>query len=236
MLPIPGKLLEKYISTKLSLYLENNNYFTENQFGFRKNKSTSSALTTVLDDVIGQLNRSETGIVAFLDFQKAFDTINHSLLLNKIKNAGVGNNTLRLLQNYLYNRKQRTKLHSEVSTLRDVSVGVPQGSTVGPLMFIIFINDLPNVLMNAKAVMYADDTVLYCSHVSKKLVRKGMQSDLDRVQNWCNRNRLTLNVKKTKIMTFMSDHKRKQYINNKYRLYMKGAQVEEENSYKLTIN
>ena len=230
LLPVPGKLLEKFISKKLTIYLEENKYFTENQFGFRKNKSTSSALTTVLDDVIDQLNEAKVNIVAYLDFQKAFDTINHGLLLNKLRNAGVGGNTLRLLENYLTNRKQRTKLHSATSTLKPVPIEVPQGSTVGPLMFIVFINDLPKVLENSNAVMYADDTVVYCGDISEKVARKQMQSDLDRVQQWCNRNRLTLNVVKTKIMTFMSDHKRKSY--KQFRLYMRGMLVNEVDSYK----
>ena len=184
----------------------------------------TGALTTILDEIIVHLNDSEYSLVAYLDFKKAFDTINHKILINKLENAGVGHNFIVLIQNYLSNRGQRTRLDSSVSTLMPVGTGVPQGSTIGPLMFIIYINDLVNVLQNCKSCMYADDTVLYCGNVSEKAVRKDLQKDINRVQEWCDTNRLTLNVSKTKIMPFMSDHKRKKF--KKYKIYMKGVQVE----------
>ena len=200
------------------------------QFGFRKNKSTAAALTTVLDDVISQLNNLEYSLVAYLDFKKAFDTINHKILINKLEKAGLGPNLIALIKNYLSNRKQKTRLFTETSTLETVGIGVPQGSTVGPLMFIVYINDLCTVLQNCNHCMYADDTVLYCSNVSRKLVRKDLQMDIDRVQKWCDTNRLTLNVGKTKVMSFMSDHKREGC--NRFRIYMKGSLIEEVDSYK----
>ena len=229
LLPIPGKLLEKLITSKIQNYLENKNSFGDNQNGIRKGKSTSSALTTFLDDIISGLNDSKTSIVAYLDFQKAFDTINHKILLNKLKRAGLGVKLLSLLENYLSGRKQKTKVHGATSELMPISVGVPQGSTLGPIMFIVYINNLTSVLQHCKCLMYADDTVLYCSHDKEKSVRKSMQSDLDKIQAWCFQNRLTLNVKKTKIMTFMSDHKRKRY--KKFRMFMIGKDIEEVENY-----
>ena len=154
LLPIPGKLLEKYITKKITYFLEEKNYFDENQFGFRKNKSTTGALTTILDDIISQLNNSKYSLVAYLDFQKAFDTINHEILINKLRDAGLGKNLLALISNYLNGRKQRTKLFSNLSTLMPVVTGVPQGSTIGPLMFIVYINDLSTVLQRCKSYMY----------------------------------------------------------------------------------
>ena len=218
MLPIPGKLLEKYITKQITYFLEEKNYFDENQFGFRKNKSTTGALTTILDDIISQLNNSKYSLVAYLDFQKAFDTINHEILINKLRDAGLGKNLLALISNYLNGRKQRTKLFSNLSTLMPVVTGVPQGSTIGPLMFIVYINDLSTVLQRCKSCMYADDTVIYCGSTSRKIARKDLQKDIARVQKWCESNRLTLNVSKTKIMSFMSDHKRKEC--NQAKIYM----------------
>ena len=139
LLPVPGKLLEKYITKQITYFLEENNYFAENQFGFRKGKSTTGALTTILDDIIAQLNNVEYSLVAYLDFQKAFDTINHDILIRKLQNAGLGENLLMLVNNYLSGRKQRTRLYSAVSTQMPVSIGVPQGSTRGPLMFNVYI-------------------------------------------------------------------------------------------------
>ena len=230
LLPVPGKLLEKYISINIEDYLETNNFFTDCQNGFRKGKSTSSAMAKYLDDVLDGLNESHTCIAAYLDVRKAFDTINHHRLLNKLRAAGIGDTLCSLLENYLSNRKQKTKLYGSLSNLESVSIGVPQGSTVGPLMFIIYINDLPGVLDYAKPLMYADDTVIYLSGLNNKEVRKNLQCDLNNVEKWCKVNKLSLNISKTKIMTFMSDHKRK--MCPKFRFYMKGKVVDEVDSYK----
>ena len=128
------------------------------------------------------------------------------------------------------NRQQRTRIFGTVSTLKPINIGVPQGSTVGPLMFIVYINDLPKFLRHANPLMYADDTVLYLSSNCNKMVRKKMQCDLVEVERWCKINKLSLNVSKTKIMTFMSDHKRKN--SPKFQFYMKGKVIEEVDDYK----
>ena len=230
LLPIPGKLLEKYISLNIENFLETNNFFTDSQNGFRKGKSTSSAMAKFLDDLLDGLNDSHTCIAAYLDVRKAFDTINHHRLLNKLRASGIGDGLCTLLENYLTNRKQRTKLYGSMSSLKPGTMGVPQGSTVGPLMFIIYINDLPGTLEHAKPLMYADDTVIYCSGGNNKVVRKNLQCDLNNVEKWCKVNKLSLNVSKTKVMTFMSDHKRKTCP--KFKFYMKGKTVDEVDNYK----
>ena len=230
ILPVPGKLLEKYITISLENYLEDRDFFADNQNGFRKGKSTAGALSKFLDDVVGDLNESKTCIAAYLDVQKAFDTINHNILLIKLRACGIGDKLCSLLENYLSNRKQKTRLHNGLSDLKPINIGVPQGSTVGPIMFIIYINDLIKVLDNAKALMYADDTVIYCSSNCNRAVRKVMQRNLDSVEKWFQTNRLSLNVSKTKLMTFMSDHKRKRDPN--FRLFMKGNKIDETEIYK----
>ena len=230
LLPVPGKLLEKYISLSIENYLEASNFFSDSQNGFRKGKSTSSAMASFLDDLLSNLNESKTCVAAYLDVRKAFDTINHHRLLKKLRAAGIGDGLCLLLENYLTNRKQKTKLFGNVSDLKSVTIGVPQGSTVGPLMFIVYINDIPKALEHAKPLMYADDTVLYCASKNNKEVRKNLQCDLNNIERWCKVNKLSLNVSKTKIMTFMSDHKRKTFTSFKF--YMKGKVVEEVEYYK----
>ena len=230
LLPVPGKLLEKFITISIENYLEDNKYFCEGQNGFRKSRSTASAMSKFLDDLLNSLNDSQTCIAAYLDVRKAFDTINHHRLLNKLRAAGIGDGLCRLLENYLTNRKQRTKLYGSVSDLKSVSIGVPQGSTIGPLMFIVYINDLPEVLEHAKPLMYADDTVLYFSSNNDREVRKKLQVDLINIDRWCLENKLSLNVSKTKIMCFMSDNKRKNC--RQFKFYMKGKIVEEVDNYK----
>ena len=134
LLPVPGKLLEKYITAKISTFLENNNYFAYNQNGFRKGKSTANAVSTFLDDVVTDLNGGKINLAVYLDVKKAFDTIDHEILVNKLRQAGLGDKVLGLLKNYLGNRKQRTKLFDVTSHLEDIGVGVPQGSIVSPMM------------------------------------------------------------------------------------------------------
>ena len=230
LLPVPGKLLEKYITDGIQNYLELKEVFSEYQNGFRTGKSTTSALTTFLDDLLVSLNESKTCIIAYLDVQKAFDTINHNILLNKLRTSGIGEELCSLLKNYLTNRQQKTKLHGHSSGLKPITVGVPQGSIIGPTMFILYINDLSKVLQFSKPLMYADDTVLYVSSSNKRDVRKKLQIDLNNVERWCRENRLSLNVSKTKIMTFMSDHARKKYV--KFRLNTGGREIEEVDTYK----
>ena len=231
ILPVPGKLLEKFITQKIESYLEENRFFSECQYGFRKGKSTTGAMSTFLDDIICNLNDSQTCLTAYLDVQKAFDTINHRILLAKLKSCGMGEKLCTLLKDYLSNRKQKTRLHNSISDLKPIEIGVPQGSTLGPLMFIIYVNDLPDVLEHSKVLMYADDTVLYFSSNSCRQARKRLQSDLNNVQQWCLRHRLSLNVSKTKIMSFMSDHKRR--LNKvPFKLYMKGREIELVDTYK----
>ena len=230
LLPVPGKILEKYITSQIELFLENKKFFHANQNGFRKGKSTSSALAEFLDDTIAELNSSKISVAAYLDFQKAFDTIDHDILLSKLSKSGIGAKVLKLLKNYLSNRQQKTMLFGTSSSLLPIKIGVPQGSTIGPTMFIVYINDLPDVLKSSKALMYADDTVIYNAGERRKTVRKSLQADLSEVQKWCTNNKMSLNVKKTKIMSFMSDYKRKKH--DKFKFYMHGNVIEEVDTYK----
>ena len=230
LLPVPGKLLEKYITNKISRYLEDKEFYNVNQNGFRKGKSTTNAISKFLDDVIEDLNGSKIGLAAYLDVRKAFDTINHELLLSKLESNGLNVSLCLLLRNYLSNRKQKTRLFNGLSDLKPVSIGVPQGSTLGPILFIIYVNDLFKVLEHSKAIMYADDTVLYYSNNNHRVVRKKLQTDLINVERWCLENRLSLNVSKTKSMAFMSDHNRKK--NFRLGLRMNGKEIEEVQTYR----
>ena len=210
--------------------MEDKEFYNVNQNGFRKGKSTTNAISKFLDDVIEDLNGSKIGLAAYLDVRKAFDTINHELLLSKLESNGLNVSLCLLLRNYLSNRKQKTRLFNGLSDLKPVSIGVPQGSTLGPILFIIYVNDLFKVLEHSKAIMYADDTVLYYSNNNHRVVRKKLQTDLMNVERWCLENRLSLNVSKTKSMAFMSDHNRKK--NFRLGLRMNGKEIEEVQTYR----
>ena len=128
--------------------------------------TTTSALSVLLDDVLLARDQSTATVSVFLDFRKAFETINHDILAYKLNKSGLGNRATAFIRNYLKNRQQRTVLNSITSTLKTVTTGVPQGSTLGPLLFLLYINDLPKAMPNTSN-MFADDTVVYMSGITR---------------------------------------------------------------------
>ena len=132
---------------------------------------------------------------------KAFDTVNHKILLSKLEALGISGMLLKLLRNYLTNRKQATLANGHTSDLVHIACGIPQGSTVGPLMYIIYMNDVSSSLKNCKYQLYADDTIIYISG-DMELTTGKLCADLNTFKNWCDKNKLTLNIKKNKYVTF----------------------------------
>ena len=189
-----SKILEKAVYSQLYHYLTTNDLLTKKQFGFRKGFSTESALTTFADEVLqGKLCGA-----MFLDLTKAFDTVDHGILLSKLFSIGLSGNSLQWFQSYVTERKQRTSCENELSSELPVTHGVPRGSILGPLLFVIYINDLPNVLESCCASLYADDTVIYCYGSSSQELSEKLNRDLLSVAKWLNEHKLTLNLKKTK--------------------------------------
>ena len=208
ILSTPGKLLEKIIHYQTSNYLCINEILSDDQHGFRKNFSTSSAIMELLTDVYNaKIVHKTTGCV-FVDYQKAFDTINHNILFSKLALYGFSKSCINWFRSYLGERTQITNCENTYySTPKPVSIGVPQGSTLGPLLFILYVNDLCHIkhVFDVNIKMYADDTVIYSSGTSVCDVQKTLQSCLDYVYKWCLTNRLYMNMKKTKIMWFESN-------------------------------
>uniref|UniRef100_A0A8C5PEC8 Reverse transcriptase domain-containing protein n=1 Tax=Leptobrachium leishanense TaxID=445787 RepID=A0A8C5PEC8_9ANUR len=159
LLPVMSKILEKCVYTQLRDYYKYRNYLTPDQSGFRPNHSTTTALLKVCNDIQAGMEQENLTGAIFLDFDKAFDTVDHSIPLQKRKNSGIGDHTLTWFQSYVSDRSQYVSI-SDSSSL-PVTCGVPQGSILGPLLFTIFINDLPNVCKASTVRMYADDTNLY---------------------------------------------------------------------------
>ena len=147
----------------------------------------------------------------FIDLCKAFDTVNHDVLCTKLDHYGIKGGVLSWCKHYLLNRTQQTLANNVKSSERNVQYGVPQGSVLGPLFFILYVNDLQHAFKNVKVQLYADDTVLYLSGSDPKMVQEHFQKDLNRLHKWCQCNKLTLNPSKTKMMLFGTRHSIKKF-------------------------
>ena len=159
-----------------------------------------------------------TTLAAFIDLKKAFDTVDLTILLKKLNQAGVRGVMLKWCKNYLSNRSQRTIANGITSSSLPVTCGVPQGSVLGPLFFLIFINDVDCALVNCKFKLYADDSVLYHSGPNAEFAATLLQDSLDKFGNWCRINKLTIITKKSKFMVFGTRSKVKKAKNIKLKL------------------
>ncbi len=165
-----------------------------------KGHSTTTCITNFLNDIYLNFDKRELSGVVFPDLKKAFDTVDHSTLLKKLIMYGLDETATNWFRNYLSNRAQKTKVNGCYSDTRYMSYSVPQVSILGPLLFIIYINDLANYLTETKCSLYADDTAVYCSNNSIIDVVLSLHIDLTTVSEWLRANKLTLNVSKTKYM------------------------------------
>jgi len=183
------------------------------QHGFRVKHNTTTALTEVLDSVTTALNNKYLSIALFLDISKAFDSLNHQLLLNKLRVYGVRGVALKLMESYFTNRFQCTVINNVCSEYRTISMGVPQGSILGPLMYVVFVNDIFNISHSVKCVLYADDTVIIVSGKTMYGLHLLAQYYFSLFSRWFALNNLCLNDSKTHFVIFG-------YNDNKYNVLM----------------
>lgn len=198
-----SKVLERVIFIRLFKFLESNHLFDPSQFGFRPKHSTIDAITVLVNDILDSFDKKHFTMAAFCDLSKAFDTIQHDILLYKLSRYGIRGTALKLIASYLHNRKhyvQIGKYASEITKLP--AFGVPQGSILGPLLFIIYINDLNKALKHSKHLLFADDTTLYNSGANLETLSKLMNRDLEFLSAWFKANKLALNVAKTNYIIF----------------------------------
>ena len=178
LLPLPGKILEKLIQEKLSHYLEFNNILDVKQGGFRPNHSTTDTAVKLTEDIYYAMNNKKATAVVYVDLRKAFDTVNHQILLKKLHKIVIGNNLKKWFQNYLTNRTQFTFANNVYSDVLPLICGVPQGSVLGPNLFLVYINDVNKMLTYAKHLLYADDTALYISGDNFDIMEQHLHYDL----------------------------------------------------------
>ena len=192
------KILEKFIHRKLYALLESNNVLSNSQYGFRTNRSTTTLLLTTIHDWAEALNNRLSTHCVLIDFAKAFDSVPHGRLLLKLQALGVHGSLLQWFRSFLTTRRQRVVVNGHFSDWSAVSSGVPQGSILGPLLFIIYVNDISSVV-RSNIQMFADDLTLY-RVVSSFEDCKQLQKDLDSVLNWCDRWQMNLQPQKCELL------------------------------------
>ena len=199
LLPALSKILEKIIQVRVLNFLTEHKVISEHQFGFRPKFSTEYAILDIYEKLLHNLDQSHSSCAIFLDLAKAFDTVSHDILLKKLEVYGIRGNCLNFFESYLKDRYQFVKLDNEKSKISLIEYGVPQGSILGPLLFLLFINDLPNAT-NLFVKLYADDTFLCAQNKDLKLLEDEVNLELKKVYDWMCSNRLTLNITKSKCM------------------------------------
>lgn len=201
--------LEKLISSQLRRFLGEQNVLCPQQHGFVANRSTSTAVSMLTQYINSALHENNIAIAVFLDIRKAFDAISHSILLEKMHSYGIKGNSLDFFSSYLSARKQKVVIGDIKSSYGYIKCGVPQGSVLGPILFSLYINDVPRSLQRSRALMYADDTVLVFTGHSLADLQNDAMTDLSNISEWFARNQLTVNCTKTKYMVF---HSRRKHI------------------------
>ena len=161
LLPLPSKIIEKIVHDRISTFLENNNLLDIYQGGFRKNQSTINTIAQLTDTIFEGINNRELTLTCYIDMAKAFDTVNHSILVKKLANLGINDKLLNWIKNYLTGRKQCTTTNNITSSYLDISCGVLQGSILGPLFFIIYVNDINRILKNCKHLLCGRYSFIY---------------------------------------------------------------------------
>jgi len=206
LLPTFSKVLERVVYKRLLHFLKQHKVLTPSQYGFQASLSTELAILELQDRIASALSCGSWCLGVFLDLSKAFDTINHNILLSKLESYGIRGLALSWFKSYLTNRKQYTFVKNANSDTRLISCGVPQGSILGPLLFLVYVNDIRNVVENGCPILFADDTNILYTHNNLTALCHIANLELERISQWFTLNKLSVNTSKTKVIVFHRRH------------------------------
>ena len=205
VLSIISMILEREVQVQVLTYLQDHDMISPDQFAFLKNHSTIGCLHRVFDDWYEAINEGEYIMTCFLDIQKCFDSIDHDILIKKLYHYGIAGDELSWFNNYLADRSQVVTCNGQTSKRRSLYTGVPQGSALGPLLFLIFINDLPQKVQKCVTNLFADDVSMYFTGKSLSETSAIFQSSINEAAKWYHENRLTINIPKSSVMLLGSE-------------------------------
>ena len=230
VIPHLGKILEKSVKYQLMAYLTEHRLITDYQMAYMKGRSTQTAMNYISNKFLSNINNGLYTCACQIDLSKCFDCVHNELLVQKLTHHGIFNVEHNWFKSYLHNRQQIVTFNNHTSSVKNIDIGVPQGTVLGPISFLIFIIDLPNILPNDSCLMYADDVTLYCSSSSLQDATLRLQGIVNKTAEWIDSNRLIINTSKSHSIIIGS---KKKTINSRLELFINCVKIEQISHCKL---